>query len=785
MLSLAVLAGLFAQVAGECASACSGHGTCTAYDMCICYQNYRGADCSERVCQFGLAHVDTPKGNLDGAGGVQGPDVTVITNDETYHYGTQEQFPSMENSDLQVVPNSAHYWMECSNKGICDRNTGNCDCYPGYDGVSCQRASCPGYPSSCSGHGVCKSIQQLAHAHSWTSYDLWDKDVTMGCDCDAGYTGADCSLRECKYGSDPLYLDDTSTTKLATFNVLVLSTYNQSYSATVTNGELFDDGSVQAMNGYWRLQFYDHHGQGWLTDKLRDDASCAELLNALGAIPNDVVDVAMTYCSRDEFFNVSAKEPVGDWEDAKFNSAYAATDALSNHVRLIQLKFLNWAIFSGVGVGSYNDNTPLEVLAYPEIWDDVTSSEELRVSGFAYQIKFWSNPGSWKEPSVEVYTDGQRPSLVSKGYKDDGYLNREDVHMSTNKVVTKVFTNGQQGEDYDYFADHCNGVTAQVAWDTSTKKTWLTGLDSAEIALLKACLGDSDFDTSNNVDIYNWDFGTRMYPHLVKLVKTSTIKSDGGYYVALYWTTDFSDDGTTTPAADDSKFVLVNPFRPPDMGDADTITTNGNVKTSSDLFEVFTTQGTLAVSSVDAEVLFGFGDNIMYSVNASNTDTIEVTAGAGGHTYTGDLSCEVGDNNADHLNHVDYCLSPGDRVFMLTWGEMWKNANYQNMYTVQSLVKEDFKYNRETVDSTADSKTLGADFMTHKITLDLSLNWASSGKDSNARFFVYKFFPHASSTYHYVAQCSNRGICDESEGLCNCFEGYTGDACQSQSVLSV
>jgi hypothetical protein len=41
--------------------ACNGHGKCTSYDMCLCNRNWQANDCSERVCQFGLAHVDTPK----------------------------------------------------------------------------------------------------------------------------------------------------------------------------------------------------------------------------------------------------------------------------------------------------------------------------------------------------------------------------------------------------------------------------------------------------------------------------------------------------------------------------------------------------------------------------------------------------------------------------------------------------------------------------------------------------------------------------------------------------
>ncbi len=32
----------------ECENGCSGHGTCTVFDMCICFRNWEGNDCRSR-----------------------------------------------------------------------------------------------------------------------------------------------------------------------------------------------------------------------------------------------------------------------------------------------------------------------------------------------------------------------------------------------------------------------------------------------------------------------------------------------------------------------------------------------------------------------------------------------------------------------------------------------------------------------------------------------------------------------------------------------------------------
>lgn len=274
-----IITSMLAMASAECPNGCSSHGKCTAYDMCLCYRNWMSNDCSERVCQFGLAHVDTPKGDLDASSGVlDGTDITVALNSEMYPYGTTEQFPAMMAGD-DYLDNTAHYYMECSNKGICDREAGTCECFPGYEGSACQRASCPSNGgATCSGHGTCETIKQIAAADNDNIYELWDEKATMGCVCDAGYYGADCALRECKYGADPLYFDDNANIRYSNWTIVM-----------ATRG-------ATELEGTYSITFYDHFGEDWETGPIDHQATCDDLITALEEIPNDVIPEDSVRC---------------------------------------------------------------------------------------------------------------------------------------------------------------------------------------------------------------------------------------------------------------------------------------------------------------------------------------------------------------------------------------------------------------------------------------------------------------------------------------------------------
>lgn len=187
MFALILLLATLSSVAARCDNACSGHGTCQFDEVCKCFDNWGiglsidSGDCSERVCPFEIAWVDTPD-----------------------------------------ISGNTHKYAECAGKGICNRNSGQCECFDGYTGKGCQRTTCP---AGCSGHGTCEYIEDLTYggeilttetisgalssqiwddARASFNYYGWDKKKTRGCVCDAQYADIDCSKRMCPHGTDVL-----------------------------------------------------------------------------------------------------------------------------------------------------------------------------------------------------------------------------------------------------------------------------------------------------------------------------------------------------------------------------------------------------------------------------------------------------------------------------------------------------------------------------------------------------------------------------------------------------
>jgi hypothetical protein len=89
---------------------------------------------------------------------------------------------------------------------VCDRSSGECECFPGYEGRGCRRQKCP---NDCSGNGRCiynsaANSTYVAEGAAKFGSQFWDAGMTRVCACDRGWQGYDCSTRICPKGDDPV-----------------------------------------------------------------------------------------------------------------------------------------------------------------------------------------------------------------------------------------------------------------------------------------------------------------------------------------------------------------------------------------------------------------------------------------------------------------------------------------------------------------------------------------------------------------------------------------------------
>jgi len=258
-------------------------------------------------------------------------------------------------------------------------------------------------------------------------------------------------------------------------------------------------------------------------------------------------------------------------------------------------------------------------------------------------------------------------------------------------------------------------------------------------------------------------------------VRTVTTYTDGGYY-AVIW---FDSGANLDNMAHAGTFKLINFFYPPDS-------------LHTDDYDVYTTKGTLALTSNNSEATFGFASKYIFSTNISYDNDPHRN-----WTYDGDISCEVGNNNAAKFQYIFHCLNKTDMFTVLNWEYPDMNPPHINLYTAERIYTGPYLHDvrqRFTTGAAWPHLSQEMHYMTHMITTDISTNWgatvgatlaATPSKVGNPRFHVYKFFPATASDYTYVAPCSNRGICDTDSGVCKCFPGYTSDSCSEQNSLSL
>merc|ERR1712054_246836 len=255
---------------------------------------------------------------------------------------------------------------------------------------------------------------------------------------------------------------------------------------------------------------------------------------------------------------------------------------------------------------------------------------------------------------------------------------------------------------------------------------YLDDLTATETKLLKKCLGDSDGDSTNNVEVYDWDYGatsfyTEQYdtwvmsgtPHAIKLVRRSPNDDyDGGKFALVWW----------NPKAE----LFYVATKPSDLVSQ---------------YAVFTTDAT--------------AERVYLDVNTDSAyNQTEVAATAYFKQFSNqlymsfDTSCETG------LATVEPCLQKGDMIFITdaNWGK--KSSTWFRTATTQAATDpQSFFF------GVADVGTFTEGFA-----------------DTTDLYTITKIWKaETTGSYTYVSQCSNRGLCNSDDALCECFKGYTND----------
>ena len=100
------------------------------------------------------------------------------------------------------------------------------------------------------------------------------------------------------------------------------------------------------------------------------------------------------------------------------------------------------------------DITLQYILIKQYISSSVPTTTIVTLSGYIYRLKFYGNPGAFKQPEIEVHLKGNRPSLLSSNKK---------------KIITKVWTDGDDIDFDDLSLDNNTQTSENIDLDNKMK----------------------------------------------------------------------------------------------------------------------------------------------------------------------------------------------------------------------------------------------------------------------------------------------------------------------------
>jgi len=639
----------------------------------------------------------------------------------------------------------------------------------------------------------------------------------MGCVCDPGYKGADCSQKVCKAGADPLYHGDYNTVRYPSFTYIIYSSRSSA--------------AVAELAGNYSITFFDWNGQPWHTAPIQAADTCPGVIQALEALPNSVIPLGTVRCTTTQFSQLPAGVTVNS---AVYNKLKTFTLVFTGNPGALKPIDLNLNL-DGRRRTLYltKDTAPTPTLGYSvfpngyagentDVVPDLCTGVLVSLSSFP-QLSFQSTSMAAALMRCLGGSDGDVTNNDGEGYSwDDGMQQAGSTQV--------YFTNPHLIKLIDATQDLPESVVGGVIGPKS------------------ANLEQADYPNSDIAGL-----SSQVPGFYVK----ATSRQNASSYVAgltfsqgvyntegIFQSTRSGNDLNADPPGFYAVLVCTSMsslVAQPVCTGFQLLTGGSGASLNALYYHVYTTTGYLQlVSPQSAVVTMPLGDysptpksssflsNTLYvTPNANSDSTVASTPSSA--NYYGNIDCESLGVSANYPYSKTYagphgaldCLNKGDMVMVLfaeTKDRLGAVGSVGSTFAISTIAQLSPVYpDIYTVDkvsvqpyATASSTyyTLNDEAQRRQLVLNYGVNqvyglkagasgtytaytahasswWASLAAQQTASGggSVFKFYPPTG--YSYVGECSNRGVCDPVQGVCTCFPGYTSDNCGVPNALAL
>lgn len=686
-------------------------------------------------------------------------------------YGSSDQEASLF---MAVRSNEGHFHAECSAAGICDRSTGQCECFAGFEGSACNRTVCP---NSCSGHGVCRTIAETLPADI-EYYKLWEATKFQRCVCDGGYDGLDCSQRVCPRGDDPL----TTTTTRTEYNKGLIETNERQYvdvrcryGGTMVYPQVALKYTDPLTGDTYETSYFDISD----TSSTNDDAVKA----LLQALPNQVledyvvdgttlrqkiVSLNIMQLEDDNFYRISIEfhESMGD---VPLMSARTHPDFICKNALDVATDAGDFAVYENIAPEAIGDGPRKYLEFYGRIWAHGGATNDV----FEYQV-FDRSGKVYNGLDAVNHTFGATAHTTSFALTGASTFDREAA------LVQFIFEagNGQQsndiradavtGQGYIYYrlrydpmpevksSNPASILTLDTYGDVNPikKATGLPGIGdplyfeaatSATYDMTIEIIPGDDIYTSNgnnpreraelringeHIAYINSTFSKQEAQTIYSKIPASPFNyrwpADGEDGIGMVWAK--NDSEPTEPLAtlrDDEKYVWYSTKQPISVISSSPDNITVSYKDQQAVNQTITLIIKISQTS---------GDPDRYMWKLAGDDEFVDDSGTG-YVVPGTTDPTPLGGIAGYLtDHPDDARRAQAARILLSWNS-------------------------------------GNDF-------DDRL--CATGTDGPGIYYIQ----FGANGLNDLPVCANRGLCDASSGMCQCFAGYTGPDCAEQNALA-